>query len=121
MTTQVDLEVIRGDDAIFDIVIRDSAGQTVNLQGGELKFTARSSSSSPTTTLEKSSNVPGEITFTDATHGMASLALVPADTSGLYAPLSLVYDFEFVSGNGGGVTTVLPAGILYVRRDITHA
>jgi len=120
MTTQVDLELIRGDDATFDIVVRDAVGKPVNLTGGILRFTARTRSSSLTEILAKSSAVVGEITFTDQINGMASLALVPADTDTLYAPLSLVYDFEFTAGGTGLVTTVLPAGILYIRRDITH-
>jgi len=116
---QVDLTVIRGDDASFDVVIKDSVGQTVNLTGGVLKFTARSRSSDISALINKSSAIVGQITFVDAIHGMATLKIEDSDTSPLYAPSTLVYDFEFTSA-GGDVTTVLPAGVLTILRDITH-
>lgn len=117
---QVDLDVVRGDDATFDVVIRDAVGKVVNLTGGTLRFTARAKSSDAAAVITKTSAVGGQIDITDAPNGMAALKLVPADTSGLYAPKTLVYDFEFTD-SGNKVSTVLPSGVLYIRRDITHA
>jgi len=117
---QVDLETPRGDDNIFDVVITSKTGKVVNLTGGTLKFTARAKSGSPSTVMTKTSAGGAGITFTDAINGYAALTLVPADTSALYAPVALVFDFEFTDALGK-VTTVLPKGILYVLRDITHA
>jgi hypothetical protein len=119
LASQLDLSVIRGDDTTFDIVVQDASGQSVNLQGGLLRFTARLKSDDDLTVITKASNVVGQITFTDAIHGQASLKLTHTDTQALYAPSTLVYDFEFTAASGD-VTTVLPAGVLYVLRDVTH-
>jgi len=116
---QVDLEMPRGDTAVFDVVIKDSEQKTINLSGGTLKFTARAKSGDTATVLSKSSPGSG-IIFTDAVNGVAALTIDPADTEGLYAPCTLVYDFEFTAP-AGAVTTVLPAGVLYILRDITHS
>lgn len=114
------LEMYRGNTEFFDVEAKAADGSALNLSGGELLFTAKSSTrqediSAP---IRKSSVTDGGISITNAVGGLATVTVDPEDTEDLYAPAELAWDLEFV--NPIGHRRTLAYGQLLIRPDATR-
>lgn len=101
-TTQINLDMFRGDTAAWDVLVTRN-GSPTDLAGGVLTFSARRNYASPI--LFQRTSAPGDgVTFalqSGATLGQATVELHAADTTQLSNQLeTLVYDVHFRSASG---------------------
>lgn len=117
-----DITAIRGDNESYDVTVTDAAGQRVDLTGSAMWFTVKLNQTDPDLlALVRKSTYDSGITLatqSGATLGMATIDLLPADTSKLLAPKSLFYDVQLKTPNGK-ITTIVE-GDFDLIADITR-
>jgi len=102
------VEVIRGDTPIFDIPITDNIGNSFDLSGYEVYFTAKKHGNK----IAKNSPDNG-ILITDEANGHAVMTLSEEDTQTVG-----IYSFDIQIKNGNAVHTVA-MGDLIIIDDVT--
>lgn len=105
------LEMVRGDTVTLDVALTDGDGNPLDLTDLGLTFTAVNASMTITKTLDDG------ITLTDDVGGLATVELVPDDTSDLEDRVVLAWDLQ-VSDDDGHVHTPL-MGSLIVETDVS--
>jgi hypothetical protein len=108
-----DLTVVQGTDALFKIVIKDSAGAAFDV-------TAKSFSAS----LKKSYNSTDTINFTvavsDAAAGIISISLSDTQTAALDGDSRYVYDLFMYNTSGSTDITSILKGKVFVESSVTR-
>jgi hypothetical protein len=116
------LATYRGDNESFTITVRDAAGALVNLTGATLRFTAKYRASDLDAAAIFSKTTGAGITHAadqaGVGKGLATVALVPGDTTTLPAPLVVVWDCQLRDA-AANVQTVA-TGSLRIRADISR-
>ena len=82
------IELYQGDTLDVKFTIEDEDDSPVDLTGWSVRFRVFG------TDILKSSAVAGEITITSVAGGIATVHLIPADTTGLTQGYKYVYDGE---------------------------
>jgi hypothetical protein len=117
MTVISDIEAIRGDGETYDLAITEN-DVALDLTGAEMWMTAKRHLRDTDAEAVFQKTVGDGITITDDTGGLATVELVPGDTSGLAArTVRLVYDVQ-VKLQSGRIVTPLK-GRLTVEPDVT--
>jgi hypothetical protein len=109
----------RGDTKSFNLTLRLN-NSAFNLSQKTLWFTAKYSDQDAdvSAVIQKDSGTDSNLTITDESGGLATLKLIPIDTSGLPPyDVPLYYDLQAVDVNDD-VFTVL-RGTLLVKPDVT--
>lgn len=99
ITSSQNKTMFRGDDITFEITVKDVNSVAVDITGGTMVFSAKENANETTALITKTSATASEITFTDATNGVAQIYLVPADTRDLKAQ-DYLYDVQFTQASG---------------------
>lgn len=112
--------IYRGDSSILDVAATDYAGSPLDISGGTLLFTIKSNARQldDDAIVRKSSEPGGGIDITDAAGGIATINLLPIDTSEVYAPADYVWDLQYVSS--GAYIYTLTDGVVSIRPDVTR-
>lgn len=116
----IDITMVRGDTKNLQFTIMNATvgdtdvPTTFDLSGASITFTVRTSPSSDTVILTKSS--PGDISVTDTVGGVCILSFVSADTASLTVR-KYVYDLQVTSGSQ--VLTVAK-GVFELTWDVTR-
>ncbi len=120
----MNISVYKGDDKSFGLEVTDQDDQIINLSGGELSFSVTDWQSK--LKFSKVSTDPTQIEITDAVAGLASIHILPADTSGLDPDIYIAY-IKFTNSNNKTYTIsegefqVLDLGTLsYLRSRIRN-
>ena len=114
------LQITRGDTSALNVTCYQSDGVTaLNITGYTLWWTAKNSASDADPGVIQKTTTGGGITITNAAGGIATVNLVPADTSGLSTGVALLWDLQAKDGSGN--ITTLAAGMVAVTADITRA
>ena len=109
-----EIDIVRGDTRVITATFLESAGDPINLSGGEVFFTVNADSE-PTDDTE--AVIQKDISsFSTPTTGVLSFTLSASDTN--ITPATYWYDVQFVSG--AGVVTSLPKDKFIIRSDITR-
>lgn len=115
------LATYRGDNESFTITVRDSSGALVDLTDCTLRFTAKYRASDidddAVITKTTGSGITHAASQATTGKGIATVALIPADTSALTAPLVVVWDCQ-LSDSNDAIQTVA-SGSLRIRADIS--
>jgi len=106
------LTMYRGDTRRFTLTIKrnGAAEDLTGLTGTGLSFTTKGAA-------VISKTIGSGIVLTDAAAGIATLTLLPADTSALTNGATLSFDVQLIT-LGGDVETIA-TGILQVLKDVT--
>jgi hypothetical protein len=114
-----DIEVIRGDDEIYDLAFTDADGDPVDLTGAGIVFTAKRRIQDEDADAVLQYDETNGITVTDALGGIAELEIAGDDTSVLEdKKVVLRYDLEVTLAAGTVRTPLL--GKMIVRPDVTN-
>lgn len=116
------LATFRGDNESFSVTVRDPAGALIDLTGATLRFTAKYRAGD----LDVDSVIT-KTTGSGITHaadqpgvgkGIATIALLPADTVDLAAPLVLIWDVQL--RDAATLVQTVASGSLRVRADVSR-
>lgn len=99
------IEIYRGDDRTFKVIVKDEDDAVINITGAAIRFSVKEKISDVAYEIEKSRAVGAEIAITDAANGEYEIFLVPADTQDMDVG-SYEYDSELTT-SGGKVYTVV--------------
>jgi hypothetical protein len=115
----IELEMFRGDDESFDIVVTKD-GAPVDLTGAALTFTAkrRLSDADAAAVVQKDSTAGG-IAIVDAAQGLARIDIAAGDTATLTSDERLAWDLQVLGADGKKRT--LADGRLLIHADVTRA
>jgi hypothetical protein len=114
-----DLRVKRGDKIVLSIAAKKADGTPQSLTGATLTFTAKDRlTDADPGVIQKTTG--GGITIDDAANGLASVTILPADTSGFTGPRTLLWDVQMDVAAFGDKKT-LDSGKLYVLPDVTRS
>jgi len=110
----------RGDNETYDLTVVDASGVAIDLTSYTLKFTIKVNAKDKHYIVQKTTG--SGITLLDqgapATKGMATIALLPADTAKLVAPKTLYFDVEMTSDSD--IVTTVVDGDFSLLADITR-
>ena len=112
------LKIVQGSNKTIRLTATDAAGERVDLTGSTVHFCVKVLVSDPATVIAKVSTIPTQITIltqSGSSLGQADIFIVPADTSGLTAPLKHFYDAWVVFASGDRVQVVGNADFLIVQ------
>ena len=114
-----DFTIYRGDTVDLNINLIAS-GSPYSLIGASIWFTAKTSYALPDSLAQFQKTIGVGITVTDAAHGVFTVRISPADTSGLgNSKTQLVYDCQ-VKDAVGKIYTVA-SGNLIILPDVTRS
>jgi hypothetical protein len=118
MTTR--LEMFRGDDESFDVVVTEADEVTrVDLSGADLRFTAkRKITDEDDAAIITLTTTDSTITVTDAANGEARLDVPAAQTDSLLKDSLLFWDLQVF--DIADKTRTVASGQLIVRRDVSR-
>lgn len=117
MTVVIDIEAIRGDGETYLLTVTEDDAP-LDLTDAEIWMTAKRHIRDADADAIFQKTVGDGITITDDTGGLATVELVPADTSSLAArTIRLVYDVQVKLSSGRIVTPL--KGKLTVEPDVT--
>jgi len=114
MATTTHLSMVRGDNKLYKVTVKDSAGVVVNILGYTASFTVRNNPLDTTSVISKTT--ASGITITDPANGVMQVALSNTDTEidvGKYA-----YDIEVVDTLSRHITVL--KGNFSVTFDVTR-
>ena len=112
--------IVRGDTYIEDLAVKDSAGAALDITGGKLYFTAKTSYNVADESASVALTSPSTgITITDAANGLARMIITAAQSATLTGGQTYVYDIQFKDVNGN--ITTLDSGSMDVRQDVTQS
>ena len=122
MTTAPPREMTRGDTPIWDLAVVDTAGAPFSLTGYTTRMTAKYSLDDPdSAALFQLSTATGEITYTDAAGGLATIQPLRSSTSALTTDVTVWCDVQIAKDGLPDVTyTVVRPWALAIRRDVTE-
>ena len=83
----IDLTITRGDERTLSVAVLNPNGTPANLTGKRVLWAAKRHPSE--TAVVSKSSTAGGITVTDAANGLATVTILPADTSG-YADTTIL-------------------------------
>lgn len=113
------LEITRGDTTTLNVSCFQTDGVTpLNITGYTLWFTAKYVVADADPGVFQKTTTAGGITITNAAGGIATVSLVPTDTSSL-AGVVLLWDLQGKDPSGN--ITTLASGTLTITADITRA
>lgn len=110
----------RGDDEALELTLLDADGVTpLDLTGCSIRFTAKRKDSDTDANAIIAKVTPSEIEI-DANPllGLATVYIVPADTSALTAKTKLLWDVQVT--DGAGLVHTVATGTLTILPDITR-
>jgi hypothetical protein len=118
MTTR--LEMFRGDDESFDVVVTEADEVTrVDLSGADLRFTAkRKITDEDDAAIIVLTTTDSTITLTDAAQGEARLDVPAVQTDSLTKDSLLFWDLQVF--DIADKTRTVASGQLIVRRDVSR-
>ena len=108
-----DLTVVQGTDALFKIVIKDSAGATFDV-------TAKSFSASLKKTYSSTDTVNFSVAVSDAVAGIISISLSDTQTAALDGDSRYVYDVFMYNTSGSTDITSILKGKVFVESSVTR-
>jgi len=113
------MEIFKGDDKTFKIIVQDSDDNTVDVSGAAVVFTVRKTLGADDAEIERKNSAAGgdasEIEMTDPSNGEFKIYLIPSNTEDLEADV-YVYDIQITLG--GKVYTIL-RDEFYLKEDVT--
>ena len=113
-----DLTVKRGDTITLAVAAKKADGTVQSLTGKSLMFTAKDRiGDADPGVLQKS--IGAGIVVDDAANGLATVTILPADTSGFTGPRTLLWDIQ-MTDNATSAKKTLDEGKLYVKPDVTR-
>ena len=113
------LTMFRGDTPTWNLEANQYDDSDLDISTGTIYFTAKKDAASLDADAVFQKTTGDGITVTDGPAGLFSVKLATADTDGIYAPVYLVWDVQWV--NPGGDVFTLMAGDLLVKPDVTRA
>jgi hypothetical protein len=114
-----DLKFYRGDTRTLSIAVKRQS-QAVNLAGASLTFTAKRSVADADDAAIIQKSVGLGITVDDEPGGLATLTILPEDTSGITTvPLTLQYDLQLTEADE--TVTTVARGQLTILDDVTRS
>lgn len=119
MPTNTNLSIVSGDNKTYRLTLQeyiDGTATAINLTGGSVLFTVKESCDDTSATIQKNSDVVGEITLVTPASGIVDVFLVPADTSSLTAK---VYVFDVQATISSGEVITCNIGQFTITCDIT--
>lgn len=111
--------VYRGDTIVLNITAKDTTGAALNLTGGTLTATLKSTMSDADPGLSQVTSPSSGITITNAAGGLATVTFPATATAGLTDDTTLYGDVQFVDSAGRKSTLELMT--FEVKRDVTRA
>lgn len=112
------LQMTRGDDVEFNVVVTDQAGDPVDLTGIDLRFTAKRDSGDGDDDAIIVKTTGAGITVTDEAGGLATISIDAADTDELGVPASLTWDLQ--STDEAAKVRTLAGGTLAISPDVSR-
>lgn len=113
-----DLSAKRGDTIALSIAAKKADGTAQSLVGKLLTFTAKDRLGDADPGVFQKAIGSG-IVVDNAAGGLATVTILPADTSGFTGPRTLLWDVQMTDQATGDKKT-LDEGRLYVRPDVTR-
>ena len=111
------ISIIRGDTQVYTVVIKDSAGDPIDITGWTVYFTARADTPNTSVEDDDDAQIAKVITsFSDPTHGAFTLTLSKSDTD--IDAKKYYYDFQVK--NAGGEIFSTAKGTLTITADVTR-
>lgn len=86
-----DIELIRGDTYPFEITVKKSNGDAINLYGASFRMTAKFSKKDTDLNAAFTLTSPGDISVTQASSGKLTVYIPPSATSSLPPVETLLY------------------------------
>ncbi len=109
------LTIYRGDDKVYDVTVKDSDGNVVDITNHTIKFTVRHAPADAVAEIAKTTG-GGGIAIVDAPNGVARITLSDVDTdldAGKY-----FYDVEVTDVSGRTTTVILDNFV--VKSDVSR-
>jgi hypothetical protein len=115
-------EMTRGDTPIWDLVVTDTAGAPFNLAGYTTRMTAKYSlDDADADAVFQLSSTAGEIVYTDAAGGLATIQPLRSSTSALTTDVTVWCDVQIAEDASPDVSyTVVKPWAMTIKRDVTR-
>jgi len=110
-----DLTVVQGTDALFKIVIKDSAGAAFDVSSKSFSASLKKSYSS-----DDSTAVDFSVAISDAAAGIISISLTDTQTAALDGDSRYVYDVFMYNTSGSTDITSILKGKVFVESSVTR-
>ncbi len=108
-----DLTVVQGTDALFKIVIKDSAGATFDVSTKSFSASLKKSYSS-------TESINFSVAVSDAPGGVISISLTDTQTAALDGDSRYVYDLFMYNTSGSTDITSILKGKVFVESSVTR-
>lgn len=105
------LFMIRGESKSFELSVLDAHDIAVNLTDARVVLSVKRDPLDTQTLIRKSSDIPGQITITNARLGKAQIHFVPGDTHAL-TPGEYTYDVWVVFSSGKHCPVILASSFV---------
>ena len=112
------ISVIRGTTKTLKLTVTDSTGTAVNLTGGKLVLTVKSSIYDDLPLVQKLTTDPDQAAITLPREGVVEFYLEPADTQAL-VPRDYIFDVWYIAATSGERYAVVPPATFTVTPGVT--